>query len=153
MVDYSYHVSQARVLPRIQQRRRPVRTRIFISPPPLYLLTSPHHKHRALRGMIAEFIFFMCIAAICFSGLLFTLWTLASDKWKLKSIAWLMVQIWFGNTYLSFGQAESFHPVFGPILMTGFAALSNTLLLTSAYSLVNFRVAVSARIFSSCLGV
>lgn len=42
-----------------------------------------------------------------------------------------MVQIWFGNTYLSFGQAESFHPVFGPILMTCFAALSNTLLLTS----------------------
>lgn len=42
-----------------------------------------------------------------------------------------MVQIWFGNTYLSFAQAESFHPVFGPILMTVFAALSNTLLLTS----------------------
>jgi hypothetical protein len=45
-----------------------------------------------------------------------------------------MVQIWFGNTYLSFGQATSFHPVFGPILMTCYAALSGTLLLTSAYS-------------------
>lgn len=44
-----------------------------------------------------------------------------------------MVQIWFGNTYLSFGQASSFHPFFGPILMTGFAALSNTLLLTSMW--------------------
>ena len=44
---------------------------------------------------------------------------------------WLMVQIWFGNTYLSFAQAASFHEVFGPILMTCFAALSNTLLLTS----------------------
>jgi hypothetical protein len=42
-----------------------------------------------------------------------------------------MVQIWFGNTYLSFSQAESFHPLFGPVLMTCFAALSNTLLLTS----------------------
>jgi len=42
-----------------------------------------------------------------------------------------MVQIWFGNTYLSFAQASSFHPLFGPILMTVFAALSNTLLLTS----------------------
>ena len=42
-----------------------------------------------------------------------------------------MVQIWFGNTYLSFSQAESFHKLFGPILMTVFAALSNTLLLTS----------------------
>lgn len=55
----------------------------------------------------------------------------AAEKWGVKDIAWLMVQIWFGNTYLSFAQAESFHPVFGPILMTCFAALSNTLLLTS----------------------
>ena len=60
---------------------------------------------------------------------------IAADKWTVKGIAWLMVQIWFGNTYLSFGQAESFHPVFGPILMTCFAALSNTLLLTSEYDL------------------
>lgn len=120
------------------------------------------HIRRALRAMIAEFVFFMGMAAICFSGLLFTLWTLGmfhstsccepsinqqrrrsyaflnpasgSDSgWTLKGIAWLMVQIWFGNTYLSFGQASSFHPLFGPILMTGFAALSNTLLLTSEY--------------------
>lgn len=105
--------------------------------------------------MIADFVVFIGIAAICFSGLLFTLHSLgtfwmtvthtqnmlmingsfvsASEKWSIKAIAWLMVQIWFGNTYLSFGQAESFHPIFGPILMTGFAALSNTLLLTSGY--------------------
>jgi hypothetical protein len=35
---------------------------------------------------------------------------------------------------LGFQQAESFHPFFGPILMTFFAALSNTLLLTSEWS-------------------
>ena len=57
----------------------------------------------------------------------------ASDTWSVGKIAWLMVQIWFGNTYLSFGQASSFHPFFGPILMTGFAALSNTLLITSEF--------------------
>jgi hypothetical protein len=67
---------------------------------------------------------------------LFALWILAKDdevahqRWDTKSIAWLMVQIWFGNTSLSFAQATSFHPIFGPILMTMFAALSNTLLLT-----------------------
>lgn len=100
--------------------------------------------------MIADFVFFMGIAAICFSGMLFCLWNLGersspssfvhssnssvtADKtlWPLKKIVWLMVQIWFGNTSLSFSQAESFHKVFGPILMTTFAALSNTLLLTS----------------------
>ncbi len=120
----------------------------------LNLLSGYHSiSSRALRAMAAEFVFFIGIAAICFSGLLFTLHSLgkcdytitmkailtstpwcfftAADKWSVKAIAWLMVQIWFGNTYLSFGQAESFHPVFGPILMTCFAALSNTLLLTS----------------------
>ncbi|CCL98789.1 uncharacterized protein FIBRA_00794 [Fibroporia radiculosa] len=61
----------------------------------------------------------------------------ASEKWSFKAIAWLMVQIWFGNTYLSFGQAESFHPIFGPILMTTFAALSNTLLLTILISILS----------------
>ncbi|KAL7278976.1 hypothetical protein ACG7TL_006808 [Trametes sanguinea] len=93
----------------------------------------------ALRAMIADFLFFIAIAAICFSGLLFTLHDLAADtgKWSIKSIAWLMVQIWFGNTYLSFAQAESFHPLFGPVLMTMFAALSNTLLLTILISILS----------------
>ncbi|RXW22827.1 hypothetical protein EST38_g3005 [Candolleomyces aberdarensis] len=100
----------------------------------------------SLRAMISQFVFFIGIAAICFSGLLFTLWNLASDNpdshgWTLKSIAWLMVQIWFGNTYLSFAQASSFHPLFGPILMTVFAALSNTLLLTILISILSNTVA------------
>lgn len=75
-----------------------------------------------------------------------------ASKWTVKKIMWLMVQVWFGSTYLSFAevslwhlcaafevdripcvQAESFHQVFGPILMTGFAALSNSLLITSEY--------------------
>ncbi|KAJ6577224.1 receptor-activated Ca2+-permeable cation channel [Mycena capillaripes] len=95
----------------------------------------------SLRAMIAEFVFFIAIAAICFSGLLFTLWTLGKAEWTIKGIAWLMVQIWFGNTYLSFAQAESFHPFFGPILMTTFAALSNTLLLTILISILSNTVA------------
>ena len=51
--------------------------------------------------MKADFIFFMTIAAICFSGLLFTLWQLAQlergNRWTVKSIAWLMTQVWFGE--------------------------------------------------------
>ncbi|KAG1899358.1 uncharacterized protein F5891DRAFT_1189806 [Suillus fuscotomentosus] len=89
----------------------------------------------ALRAMIAEFIFFIGIAAVCFSGILLTLYTLGT--WTIRNIAWLMVQIWFGYTYLSFAQAKSFHPVFGPILMTFFAALSGTLLLTILISILS----------------
>ncbi|KAH9068507.1 hypothetical protein EDB83DRAFT_2506124 [Lactarius deliciosus] len=81
----------------------------------------------ALRAMTAEFVFFMGIAATCFSGLLFTLWMLGSEQWTLRSIAWLMVQIWFGNTYLSFGQASSFHPCNNTLLLTILISiLSNT---------------------------
>lgn len=101
----------------------------------------------SLRAMIAQFVFFIGIAAICFSGLLFALWTLAIDNrsqqtsWSISSIAWLMVQIWFGNTSLSFDQATSFHPILGPILMTIFAALSNTLLLTILICILSNTVA------------
>ncbi|KAG8817003.1 hypothetical protein FRC18_000730 [Serendipita sp. 400] len=49
----------------------------------------------ALRGMIVEFLFFIFIAAICFSGLLFTLWDLglAAGAWSVKDTAWLMIQV------------------------------------------------------------
>lgn len=103
----------------------------------------------ALRAMISEFLFFVCIAATCFSGLLLTLFTVcgylilsmesaiskmyfpAHGSWTLSRIAWLIVEVWFGGAYISLSQAKSFHPVLGPVLMTCFAALSNTLLLTS----------------------
>ncbi|EJD49556.1 receptor-activated Ca2+-permeable cation channel [Auricularia subglabra TFB-10046 SS5] len=94
----------------------------------------------ALQGMIKEFCFFIFLAMICFSGLLFTLWKLgrrSAGKWTVSGIAWLMVQIWFGNTYLSFQQAKSFHEIFGPILMVLFAALANTLLITILISILS----------------
>ncbi|KAJ8078670.1 hypothetical protein PM082_012953 [Marasmius tenuissimus] len=108
-----------------------------------FFAVSNHVVILSLRAMISEFVFFIGIAATCFSGLLFTLWTLSKDGdiWSIKSISWLMVQIWFGNTYLSFAQAKSFHPLFGPILMTCFAALSNTLLVTILISILSNTVA------------
>ncbi|KAG7092355.1 hypothetical protein E1B28_008715 [Marasmius oreades] len=108
-----------------------------------FFAVSNHVVILSLRAMISQFVFFLGIAATCFSGLLFTLWTLARGDhvWTIKSISWLMVQIWFGNTYLSFAQATSFHPLFGPILMTCFAALSNTLLVTILISILSNTVA------------
>ncbi|KAF9514620.1 hypothetical protein BS47DRAFT_1294946 [Hydnum rufescens UP504] len=88
----------------------------------------------ALKGMIADFLYFIAIAAICFSGLLFTLHGLAGDKWPVKDIGWLMVQIWFGNTSLSFEEATSFHPIFGPILMASITEFFRHLVLISILS-------------------
>ncbi|KAG6849727.1 hypothetical protein H0H93_005930 [Arthromyces matolae] len=98
----------------------------------------------SLRAMVSQFVLFIGIACVCFSGLLFTLWTLSQDQPEprsMQSIAWLMTQIWFGNTSLSFRDASAFHPFFGPILMIVFAALSNTLLLTILISLLSNTVA------------
>lgn len=39
-------------------------------------------------------------------------------------------QIWFGSSYLGFSSSESFHPVFGPIILIGYAALCNVVLIT-----------------------
>ncbi|KAG8997457.1 hypothetical protein FRB90_012495 [Tulasnella sp. 427] len=102
-----------------------------------FFFISNHVVIVALRAMIVQFSLFIGVAATCFSGLLFTLWKLSGDEWTLKKIAWLMVQIWFGNTYLSFSVAESFHPIFGPPLMVLFAALSNTLLITILISILS----------------
>lgn len=91
--------------------------------------------------MIADFVRFMALAAICFSGILFTLWTLGRETWTLRQIAWLMLQIWFGSSYLGFSSSASFHPVLGPILLVMYAALSNTLLVTILISILSNRFA------------
>ncbi|KDQ08719.1 hypothetical protein BOTBODRAFT_37715 [Botryobasidium botryosum FD-172 SS1] len=93
----------------------------------------------ALSGMIKDYLYFIFAAMICASGLLFTLWEFASaEQWPLKNIAWMLVQIgFFGNSTLSFTQAKSFHPLFGPILLVTYAALSNTLLITMLISILS----------------
>lgn len=95
----------------------------------------------ALKAMIGDFISFMLLAALCFSGILVTLWTLGRDRWTLGEVAWLMLQIWFGSSYLGFSSARSFHPVLGPILLVAYAALSNTLLITILVSILSGRYA------------
>ncbi|KAJ9114907.1 hypothetical protein QFC20_001280 [Naganishia adeliensis] len=45
----------------------------------------------SLKAMIADFVGFMSLAAVCFSGFLFTLYTMGKQTWKLKEIAWLLL--------------------------------------------------------------
>ncbi|KIM44732.1 hypothetical protein M413DRAFT_442685 [Hebeloma cylindrosporum] len=82
----------------------------------------------SLRAMIMQFMFLMVIAAFCFCGFLYALWTLSRDEEAL--IAWWMLDLWFGLDATGFDRATTFHPVFGPALMVTYACLSNTLLLT-----------------------
>ncbi|KAH9074723.1 hypothetical protein EDB83DRAFT_2218747 [Lactarius deliciosus] len=82
----------------------------------------------SLRAMISQFVFLMLIAAFCFAGFLYALWT---------QISWWMVDIWFGLDAAGFEKAPDFNKTIGPILMVTYACLSNTLLLTVLVSILS----------------
>ncbi|KAH9847576.1 hypothetical protein C2E23DRAFT_847890 [Lenzites betulinus] len=84
----------------------------------------------SLRAMMMQFVVLMGIAAFCFGGFLYALWTLGKDHAHASTIAWWMLDLWFGLDASGFDNATKFHPVFGPFLMITYACLSNTLLLT-----------------------
>ncbi|KAK0202576.1 hypothetical protein DFS33DRAFT_1374610 [Desarmillaria ectypa] len=82
----------------------------------------------SLRAMMMQFVVLMFIAAFCFCGFLYALWTLSRNE--AGTIAWWMLDLWFGLDASGFDRATEFHRVFGPVLMVAYACLSNTLLLT-----------------------
>ncbi|KAF9482552.1 hypothetical protein BDN70DRAFT_874905 [Pholiota conissans] len=93
----------------------------------------------SLRAMIVQFTLLMMIAAFCFLGFLYALWTLSRDNANYSSglIAWWMLDLWFGLDAAGFDNATKFHPIFGPVLMVTYACLSNTLLLTVLVSILS----------------
>ncbi|WVN86773.1 uncharacterized protein L203_101945 [Cryptococcus depauperatus CBS 7841] len=95
----------------------------------------------ALRGMVSSFIRFMLVTILAFTGICFSLWTLGKSTWTVKQIVWLMAQIWFGSSYLGFSASESFHPIFGPIVLISYAALCNVLLITMLIAILSNKFA------------
>ncbi|KAF8653547.1 hypothetical protein AX16_003910 [Volvariella volvacea WC 439] len=93
----------------------------------------------SLRAMMVQFVALMCIAAFCFCGFLYALWTLSRNEagYSAGTIAWWMLDLWFGLDASGFDRANQFHPFFGPILMVTYACLSNTLLLTVLVSILS----------------
>ncbi|KAF8239383.1 receptor-activated Ca2+-permeable cation channel [Tricholoma matsutake] len=93
----------------------------------------------SLRAMIVKFVVLMFIAAFCFCGFLYALWTLSRNQagYSVGMIAWWMLDLWFGLDASGFDRATQFHPTFGPILMVTYACLSNTLLLTVLVSILS----------------
>ncbi|TFK79738.1 hypothetical protein K466DRAFT_667994 [Polyporus arcularius HHB13444] len=93
----------------------------------------------SLRAMIIQFVVLMVIAAFCFGGFLYALWTLGKDNagYSAGTVAWWMLDLWFGLDASGFDNSSNFHPVFGPLLMITYACLSNTLLLTVLVSILS----------------
>ncbi|KAI6041283.1 hypothetical protein EDC04DRAFT_3139831 [Pisolithus marmoratus] len=93
----------------------------------------------SLRAMMMQFVALMLIAAFCFCGFLYALWTLSRKGagYSAGTIAWWMLDLWFGLDASGFDRAFEFDIVFGPILMITYACLSNTLLLTVLVSILS----------------
>ncbi|KAK0467002.1 uncharacterized protein EV420DRAFT_1636034 [Desarmillaria tabescens] len=93
----------------------------------------------SLRAMMMQFVVLMLIAAFCFCGFLYALWTLSRNEagYSVGTIAWWMLDLWFGLDASGFDRATQFHRVFGPVLMVAYACLSNTLLLTVLVSILS----------------
>ncbi|KAJ7043628.1 receptor-activated Ca2+-permeable cation channel [Mycena alexandri] len=93
----------------------------------------------SLRAMMMQFLILMMIAAFCFCGFLYALWTLSRNQagYSASQIAWWMLDLWFGLDASGFDLSPQFHPIFGPVLMVTYACLSNTLLLTVLVSILS----------------
>ncbi|KAL0953781.1 hypothetical protein HGRIS_004965 [Hohenbuehelia grisea] len=93
----------------------------------------------SLRAMMVQFTALMLIAAFCFCGFLYALWTLSRNQagYSASTIALWMADLWFGLDASGFDNAVKFHPLFGPVLMVTYACLSNTLLLTVLVSILS----------------
>ncbi|KAK7061015.1 hypothetical protein VNI00_000750 [Paramarasmius palmivorus] len=93
----------------------------------------------SLRAMMVQFLLLMLIAAFCFGGFLYALWTLSRNEaqYTVGTIAWWMLDLWFGLDASGFDHSTEFHHFFGPILMVTYACLSNTLLLTVLVSILS----------------
>lgn len=99
----------------------------------------------ALKAMLSDFVFFMLLAAVCFSGFLYTFWAISGPEWTPGKILWIMIKVWFGNSYVGFDTAQSLSPIFGPALMVFFAVMANTLLLTILISLLSNTFSIVAQ--------
>ncbi|KAJ7091388.1 receptor-activated Ca2+-permeable cation channel [Mycena belliarum] len=93
----------------------------------------------SLRAMMMQFLILMMIAAFCFCGFLYALWTLSRNQagYSASQIGWWMLDLWFGLDASGFDKSTHFHPIFGPVLMVTYACLSNTLLLTVLVSILS----------------
>ncbi|KAG8691753.1 hypothetical protein FRC11_010624 [Ceratobasidium sp. 423] len=110
---------------------------VIVFPRLAFVTLSNNLMVLSLRSMFAEFAVLMLVAAFCFAGFLYALWTLGRDTYGSGQIAWWMLDLWFGLDASGFDRASEFHPQFGPVLMISYACLSNTLLLTVLVSILS----------------
>lgn len=90
-----------------------------------------------LKQMTKDFVKFMSVVVILYLGFLTTFIMLARDRFKPSEMAWILVKVFFGSSYLGFEIMTDISPILGPPLMLVFVCLTTILLITSLISILS----------------
>ncbi|KAF2240081.1 hypothetical protein EV356DRAFT_527920 [Viridothelium virens] len=90
-----------------------------------------------LKEMTKDFIKFLGLVVILYFGFLTTFTLLARDYFTPLEMSWILINVFFGSSYLGFDIAQKISPILGPPLMLIFVCLTNILLITSLISLLS----------------
>jgi len=90
-----------------------------------------------LKQMTKDFFKFMVVVAILYVGFLTTFIMLARDQFTPGQMAWILIKVFFGSSYMGFDIMNDISPILGPPLMLVFVCLTTILLITSLISILS----------------
>lgn len=90
-----------------------------------------------LSAMSLEFVKFLSIVIVLYSGFLTTFCLLARGLFTFRQMSLILTKVFFGSSYLGFDIAEKISPYLGLPLMLIFVVLTQILLITSLISILS----------------
>ena len=91
----------------------------------------------SLQRLSSDFVKFMVLVVALYGGFLTTFAILGRSDFKFGEIAWLLVRVFYGSSYLGFDVQSRIHPILGPPLMLVFVTFSQILLTTALISVLS----------------
>lgn len=95
-----------------------------------------------LKELAKEFVKFFTLIFILYLGFFTTFSFLGRASFTANKMAWLLVLVFFGNSFTGFEAAPQISPIFGPPLMILFVTLTNILLITVLVSILSQRFSI-----------
>ncbi|KAK4900599.1 hypothetical protein LTR27_002315 [Elasticomyces elasticus] len=90
-----------------------------------------------LKEMTKDFLKFLSLVGILYIGFDTTFIFLARGTMSAGRINWILIQVFFGSSYLGFEIAEEISPILGPPIMFLFVCMTSILLVTVLISLLS----------------
>lgn len=91
----------------------------------------------SLQRLASDFCKFMVLVVALYGGFLTTFSILGRSDFPVSEIAWLLVRVFYGSSYLGFDVQSRIHPILGPPLMIVFVTFSQILLTTALISVLS----------------